>query len=129
LQQDEIGGLQVRNKSNEWIDARPLPGSFVINVGDMLSWWTEGEYASTVHRVISPRLLDDAYENDEHGEKRGERSETGRHRYSIPFFFNPDHDAVVKPIKAADTVMGENGYWRTAIEILKERYAGTFKSK
>ncbi|KAL7480035.1 hypothetical protein ACHAW6_005744 [Cyclotella cf. meneghiniana] len=129
LQQDEIGGLQVRNKSNEWIDARPLPGSFVINVGDMLSWWTEGKYASTVHRVISPQLVDEAYEDDEYEKRRGQRGEAGRHRYSIPFFFNPDHDAVVRPIKDVDTVMSENGNWRTAIEILKERYAGTFKAK
>ena len=119
----------MRNKSNEWIDARPLPGSFVINVGDMLSWWTEGEYASTVHRVISPHLLNEAYEDDEYGEKRAESDDSGRHRYSIPFFFNPDHDAVVRPIKDVDAVTGGSSNWRTAIEILKERYAGTFKSK
>eukprot|EP00804_Cyclotella_cryptica_P030366 CCRYP_011911-RA/>CCRYP_011911-RA protein AED:0.12 eAED:0.31 QI:0/0/0/1/1/1/2/0/494 len=129
LQQDDIGGLQVRNKSNEWIDARPLPGSFVINVGDMLSWWTEGEYASTVHRVISPTLFDGANEDDEFEDKRGDGVEVGRHRYSIPFFFNPDHDAVVRPIKDADTVTVGRGNWKTAIEILKDRYAGTFQSK
>ena len=118
LQQDDIGGLQIRNKSNTWIDARPLSGSFVINVGDMLSWWTEGEYASTVHRVISPVMLDEE-------EKNGENAPS--HRYSIPFFFNPDHDARVKPIR--DISGDESGKGKTAIEILKERYAGTFGSK
>ena len=64
LQQDSIGGLQVRNRNKHWIDAKPLKGSFVINVGDMLSHWTNGEYASTVHRVVSPS--------------------TSGHRYSVP---------------------------------------------
>ena len=117
LQQDDIGGLQIRNKSNTWIDARPLPGSFVINVGDMLSWWTNGEYASTVHRVISPA----AFGQEEKGQ------ENQKHRYSIPFFFNPDHDAKIEPICE---VSGEqSNKIKTAIEILKERYAGTFGSK
>ncbi|EED90251.1 predicted protein [Thalassiosira pseudonana CCMP1335] len=107
LQQDSIGGLQVRNRSNAWIDAHPLPGSFVINVGDMLSWWTGGEYASTVHRVI----------------KRN-----GNHRYSVPFFFNPDYDAVVKRIRGEDVEHDEGEDYHTAIEVLRERYSGTFQA-
>ncbi|KAL3788619.1 hypothetical protein ACHAWO_011835 [Cyclotella atomus] len=116
LQQDEIGGLQIRNKSMQWIDARPVPGSFVINVGDMLSWWTEGEFASTVHRVISPALRNGNEDDNE-----------SKHRYSIPFFFNPDHDAVVKPIQYIGSESGQSCQGKNAIEILKERYAGTFK--
>jgi isopenicillin N synthase-like dioxygenase len=125
LQQD-VGGLQVRNKSHEWVDARPLPGSFVVNVGDMLSWWTEGEYASTVHRVISPALLDCG---DECTDDSGKSKEIARHRYSIPFFFNPDHDAVVRPIRDGKSNADGSHDWKTAIEILRERYAGTFSSK
>lgn len=102
LQQDSIGGLQVRNRHKQWIDAKPLKGSFVINVGDMLSHWTNSEYSSTVHRVISPSISGD--------------------RYSVPFFFNPDHDAVVKPLKGI-----EGGNVKTAMEILKARYEGTFQ--
>jgi isopenicillin N synthase-like dioxygenase len=124
LMQDSIGGLQVRNRGGHWIDARPLKDSFVINVGDMLSRWTDGEYASTVHRVISPG-------------GRGGRD----HRYSVPFFFNPDHDAVVRPLRrragrrrldddeesdADGYDDGAHGYGRTALEILKDRYNGTF---
>eukprot|EP00956_Cyclotella_meneghiniana_P023903 scaffold47328_cov85-Cyclotella_meneghiniana.AAC.3 len=127
LQQDEIGGLQIRNRSNCWIDARPIPGSFVINVGDMLSWWTEGMYASTVHRVISPAWRDDSLTSSDDKDRDDGYEYGAPHRYSIPFFFNPDHDAVVKPIRyvgAAD----EDDCGKTAIEILKERYAGTFKS-
>ena len=115
LQQDSIGGLQVRNHHKHWIDAKPLKGSFVINVGDMLSHWTSSEYSSTVHRVISPSVSGD--------------------RYSLPFFFNPDHDALVKPLKSMmDTIDGvvdtDQVDARAALDILKARYAGTFqKSK
>jgi len=88
----------------------------VINVGDMLSHWTNGDYASTVHRVVSPSI--------------------STHRYSVPFFFNPDHDALVKPLRGvgfnASETGGDDGCGggRKALEILMARYNGTFqKSK
>lgn len=74
LAQDPIGGLQVRNSAGVWINAPYVPGSFVVNIGDMMARWTNGVYASTLHRVINA---------------------TGRERYSIPFFFDPDFDADV----------------------------------
>ena len=120
LQQDHIGGLQVRNHAKKWINAKPLRGSFVINVGDMLSHWTSGVYASTVHRVVSPS------------------SSSGYHRYSVPFFFNPDHDAVVEPILNLNASGGDDGSGdrcsrsnrrrSSALEILLARYQGTFQS-
>ena len=107
LQQDAIGGLQVRNHSKEWIDATPVKGSFVINCGDMLHRWTDGEYASTVHRVISPSVSGD--------------------RYSVPFFFNPDAGAVVKPLGSSNA--DEHEVAATALDILQARYDGTFQKK
>jgi len=79
-----------------------LKGSFVINCGDMLSNWTSGEYASTVHRVVTPS------------------SRTAGDRYSVPFFFNPDANALVKPLNDG------NGEAKRALEILQSRYDGTF---
>lgn len=76
LKQDRTGGLQVRSKSG-WIDAPPIPGSFVCNIGDMLDRMTGGLYRSTPHRVKSPA-------------ERG--------RLSFPFFFDPNFDAEVKAI-------------------------------
>jgi len=116
LQQDHIGGLQVRNHAKRWINAKPLRGSFVINVGDMLSLWTSGVYASTVHRVVSPS------------------SNSGYHRYSVPFFFNPDHDAAVEPILNLKNESGGGDRCSSrrrrssALEILLARYKGTFRS-
>jgi isopenicillin N synthase-like dioxygenase len=76
LWQDEVGGLQVKHGST-WLDVPYVPGSFVINVGDMLERLTSGRYTSAVHRVIN---------------------RSGRSRISMPFFFDPRFDAVLQPI-------------------------------
>jgi len=76
LAQDDNGGLQVRTP-NGWIDAPPIPGMLVCNIGDMLDRLTGGWYRSTPHRV---------------------RNLSGRDRLSFPFFFDPDFDAEVPPL-------------------------------
>ncbi len=84
LHQDEIGGLEVRNADGTWIKATPLPGTFVINLGDMIRRWTNDLYSSTMHRVVPP---------------------TGnRHRYSIATFFNPyaDYEVACVPTCLAE---------------------------
>ena len=81
------GGLQVE-KDGEWIDAPPVPGAFVVNIGELLEVATGGYLKATVHRVISPPA--------------------GHTRISVPFFFNPALDARIPvlplpPELAADT--------------------------
>ncbi|RKP58720.1 isopenicillin N synthase family dioxygenase [Pararobbsia silviterrae] len=77
LWQDTVGGLQVREIANDtWIDAPSMPGTFVVNVGDLLARWSNDRYRSTLHRVIN---------------------RSGRERYSIATFYDPTYDASVDP--------------------------------
>ncbi len=87
LAQDDNGGLAVRT-SRGWIEAPPLPGTFVCNIGDMLDRLTGGYYRSTPHRV---------------------RNVSGRERLSYPFFFDPDFDAEVPPLPEVARRAGTDG--------------------
>jgi isopenicillin N synthase-like dioxygenase len=77
LRQDDTGGLQVKSRSR-WIDAPPIPGSFLCNIGDMLERLTRGIYRSTPHRVLNT---------------------SPRDRLSFPFFFDPSFDARMLPVE------------------------------
>ncbi|GAB2267275.1 hypothetical protein Dimus_002261 [Dionaea muscipula] len=78
LFQDEVGGLQVRRKSDgEWISVKPTPNAFIINVGDIIQVWSNDKYESVEHRVMVNSIKD---------------------RLSIPLFFNPAHYVVVEPL-------------------------------
>jgi polar amino acid transport system ATP-binding protein len=79
LRQDEVGGLEVHTAQG-WIDALPVPRSFVCNIGDMLDRMTGGRYRSTPHRVRLNR--------------------SGQDRISMPLFFDPDLDARIAPISS-----------------------------
>lgn len=52
LYQDDVGGLQVRTKEGQWITSEPLPGSFVVIIGDCFQLWSNGRYRSAEHRVV-----------------------------------------------------------------------------
>ena len=76
LAQDAHGGLQVKTPRG-WIDAPPLPGTLVCNIGDLLDRMSGGWFRSTAHRV---------------------RNLSGRDRLSFPLFFDPDFTAAVHPL-------------------------------
>nr|XP_045614838.1 UPF0676 protein C1494.01-like [Procambarus clarkii] len=87
LFQDLLGGLQVRERGGAWIDATPIPGAVVVNVGDLLQFWTADQYLATEHRVVVPRdevLL---------------RSP----RRSVVFFVHPDDQVSIRPLNGSST--------------------------
>jgi isopenicillin N synthase-like dioxygenase len=60
LAQDDTGGLELRLRTGQWVAARPIPGAFVINLGDLIARWTNDVYTSTLHRVMN-RSAHDRY--------------------------------------------------------------------
>lgn len=74
LATDDVGGLEVRTRSGDWVKAPPIAGTFVCNIGDCLMRWSNDTYVSTPHRVVNRE---------------------GRERYSIAFFLDPNPEAVV----------------------------------
>lgn len=53
LYQDQLGGLQVMNAAGAWIDVPFVPGTMVVNIGDLFQSWTNDLYTSTLHRVYN----------------------------------------------------------------------------
>jgi isopenicillin N synthase-like dioxygenase len=77
LATDDVGGLEVRTRAGDWIEAPAMANAFVVNIGDCLMRWTNDVYVSTPHRVVN---------------------RSGRERHSIAFFFDPNPDAEVAVI-------------------------------
>jgi isopenicillin N synthase-like dioxygenase len=72
--QDDVGGLEVRTRDGTWATVPPRPGSFVMNLGEMMARWTNGRFRATPHRVWCP---------------------VTRNRYSVPFFFGPNYETEI----------------------------------
>ena len=79
LLQDGTPGLEVQDPRNgdQWVGVPPQRDAYVVNVGDMLSMWTKGEYKSSMHRV---------------------RNVGGKDRYSIVYFFDGNLDQNLDPL-------------------------------
>jgi isopenicillin N synthase-like dioxygenase len=90
LRQDDAGGLEVRT-ADGWVDAPPVPGAFVVNIGDMLDRMTGGRYRSTPHRA---------------------RNTSGGDRVSLAFFFDPSWDAEVVPLPIAGDALADDAATR-----------------
>lgn len=75
LPQNDVPGLAIRPEGYEWMEPPALPGSFLVNSGDILRRWTNDRFLSTSHRVLNS---------------------SGRDRYAIPYFFDPNTDTVIE---------------------------------
>ena len=77
LAQSALPGLEVRTREGDWIRPPAIPGTFVVNTGEMLSRYSNDRYIPTPHRVIN---ANDAV------------------RHAVPFFYGPGLDAVIQPV-------------------------------
>lgn len=77
--EDKPGGLQVCNADGQWVGVPIVPGTFIVNIGDLMARWTDDAWVSTLHRVVNPP------------------ADAGAHsrRQSLVFFHNPNYDAVI----------------------------------
>jgi isopenicillin N synthase-like dioxygenase len=85
-----VGGLQVKRRDGRWVDAPVTPGSFVVNLGDMMMRWTNDRWVSTPHRVVNPPPGAEALSR----------------RLSVGMFFIPNYDAKIACIETC-RVSGE----------------------
>ncbi len=76
LAQDDVGGLQVQDAGGDWVTAPPIPGTLVVNVGDLLARWTNDAYRSTPHRVVNS---------------------SGRERLSLVLAYDPEPETLIDP--------------------------------
>lgn len=101
LAQGEIGGLEVKTPDGRWIAAPPVAGAFTVNIGNMMMWWSNGRFKSTLHRV---------------------RNTSNRERFSIPFFWNADPDVTVEPLPELVARDGETRYKPVQVGPLLSRF-------
>ena len=71
LPENKVSGLAIQLRNGRWVDAPRIPGSLLVNSGDLLRRWTNDRFLSTPHRVVSP---------------------PGVERYAIPFFIDAGYE-------------------------------------
>ncbi|KAL0384164.1 UNVERIFIED_CONTAM: putative 2-oxoglutarate-dependent dioxygenase [Sesamum radiatum] len=112
LAQDDVGGLEVKRKSDgEWIFVKPTPDAYIVNVGDLIQvQFLDLNFLTRFHliqvsvqfsyilkmieRVFLQVWSNDKYESVEHRVTVNSQKE----RFSIPFFINPSHSVWVEPL-------------------------------
>jgi isopenicillin N synthase-like dioxygenase len=75
LAREEVPGLAVRLPSGEWLSPPIIPGTFLVNLGNIMKRWSNDRFLSTPHGVVN---------------------DSGRDRYSIAFFYSPNPDARIE---------------------------------
>ncbi|MGB5151109.1 MAG: 2-oxoglutarate and iron-dependent oxygenase domain-containing protein [Mycobacterium sp.] len=96
-------GLEVLNAAGTWVDVPLIDDAFVLNIGDLLEIWTNGEFVATTHRV----------------------RKVAQERYSFPLFVNVDHDTEVAPLPA---FAGNGGPVRSPVVAGEHLFAQTAQS-
>ncbi len=77
LYTDGESGLQVKTRDGRWVPVPVVPDTYIVNLGDLMGFWSNGRWRSSLHRVVCP-------------------TDTSTDRLSVPLFFNPSLDALVQ---------------------------------
>ena len=102
LHQDSTGGLEVRNAQGKWVPAPYLPGSIVVNIGDLMAKVSGGRFVATMHRVRKPE------QRSSRSHSQGEQDDR-MGRLSVPFFFEPGERCRVRDVDGTgEVVYGEH---------------------
>lgn len=102
-----VGSLQIWDREHSrWVDVTPIPGAYVVNLGNMMMRWTNDTYLSNLHRVIN---------------------KSGLEWYSIPFFFSGNPDFVVKCLPSCTHPISGSKYSAITVhQWMTGRYADTY---
>jgi isopenicillin N synthase-like dioxygenase len=82
LPQSAVPGLEIRTVTGKWISVPPMPGTYLVNTGDILHQWTNRRFCSTPHRAVN---------------------RSGSDRYAIPFFYDPNTDVMIECLPGCST--------------------------
>lgn len=107
---EQVPGLEILGADGEWHGVMPAPGALLINLGDLLSRWTNDRYISTMHRVVPPTDAD------------------GRsvRRRSAAFFHDGNAEAVISTIGSCRDADGGTAYGDvTVAEHLAQKLGGS----
>lgn len=100
LFQDSIGGLEVQNPhTKHYQPASPIPGTIVVNAGDLLARWSNDALRSTLHRVVAPPAI-----------KINATEGMTPARQSIAFFCNPNFDATIESLPSCTSTSNPSKY-------------------
>ncbi|MEM9007014.1 MAG: 2-oxoglutarate and iron-dependent oxygenase domain-containing protein [Cyanobacteria bacterium P01_F01_bin.86] len=106
LRQEDVPALQVLNSEGKWISAVPIPGTFIVNVGDQMARWTNDLFSSTVHRAIN---------------------RSGQERYATAYFFGPHYDTLLETLPNCVTPQNPPKYQPiTSGDYILSRFNETF---
>lgn len=108
LLQDQCSGLEMYHPSGQWLSVKPIAGTFIFNLGDLLSRWTNDFYRAAPHRVLNC---------------------SDRDRYSLPFFFDINYHALVQCLPTCQSSENPPQYPAfVAGEHIIKRYQQSYRS-
>lgn len=119
LFQDNVGGLEVRSPKGTFVRATPVPGTVVVNAGDLLARWSNNMIKSTMHRVVQPPV------GDEESEEEKEDTLYGA-RYSVAYFCNPNFDRWIEALPGTWENSGKKYSGINSGEYLVKRLTATY---